>query len=328
VGVSEGQRSDEFPRLAITVAVALLFLSLALLVFFADHLAHSLQVDHIMRVVERNTLPVIHSLPGAATPPAVPASAIAVPAWTSGYVQVVYLSRLVTEAAARQTHVRLRPRIGEHVVAGSTVAWVWSASDDTTLASNSFAAILAKTVRIGFERTLEQDPGFGLRQLVDSACKALSPAVNDPNTAIQAIEHLSVLYAALAARPVGDHVVHDTAGTVTVSIPARTFAEHLALGVGLIRRYGASEPTVIQALLRLLSTTLATTDDPQRWRTIDEQAKLLVADAEREVTQPADLILVHAEADKVYDALSQGRSRATGAESPTTLQKQPTSPPT
>jgi uncharacterized membrane protein len=67
----------------------------------------------------------------------------------------------------------------------------------------SFAADLDAAVRIGFERTLEQDPGLGLRQMVGPACKALSPAVNNPYTAIQAIEHLSVLFAALAARPVG-----------------------------------------------------------------------------------------------------------------------------
>ena len=63
--------------------------------------------------------------------------------------------------------------------------------------------IVEATVRIGFERTPEQDPGLGIRQMIDPACKALSPAVNDPYTAIQAIEHLGVLLAALAARPVG-----------------------------------------------------------------------------------------------------------------------------
>jgi uncharacterized membrane protein len=67
----------------------------------------------------------------------------------------------------------------------------------------SFAADLEATVRIGFERTPEKDPGLGMRQMIDPACKALSPAVNDPYTAIQAIEHLGVLLAALAARPVG-----------------------------------------------------------------------------------------------------------------------------
>ena len=60
-----------------------------------------------------------------------------------------------------------------------------------------FAATLHRAVRIGFERTLEQDLGLGFRQLADPACKALSPAVNDPYTAIQAIDHLSVLFGTL-----------------------------------------------------------------------------------------------------------------------------------
>ena len=62
VGVSAGQRADEYPRFAVTVAIVLLFVSLALLVFFADHLAHSLQVDYILRVAERSTLTVIREL--------------------------------------------------------------------------------------------------------------------------------------------------------------------------------------------------------------------------------------------------------------------------
>ncbi len=55
-------------------------------------------------------------------------------------------------------------------------------------------------MRIGFERTLEQDAAFGIRQLVDVACKALSPAVNDPYTAVQAVDHLSVIFCALLDR--------------------------------------------------------------------------------------------------------------------------------
>ena len=69
-----------------------------------------------------------------------------------------------------------------------------------------FAPALKAGVRIGFERTLEQDAAFGIRQLVDTACKALSPAVNDPYTAVQAIDHLTVIFCALAQRPLGHHV--------------------------------------------------------------------------------------------------------------------------
>ena len=311
VGVSAGQRVDEFPRFAVTVAIVLLFLSLALLVFFADHLAHSIQVDHIMRVVERNTIPVIRDLPAVADqPPAVPPGAVAVPARCSGYVQVVHLEQLEAAAAARHVTIRLRPRVGEHVVAGTTLAWIWPASATAPApAMGPLAATLYAAVRIGFERTLEQDPGLGLRQLVDAACKTLSPAINDPYTAIQAIEHLSVLFAELAARPVGGLVARDASGTVTVAVPGRSFGEHIALGVGLIRRYGAREPTVVQALLRLLSTVLsATGDEPERWAAIEGQADLVVAAAEREIIEPADLIIVHAEADALHQALAARRT--------------------
>jgi uncharacterized membrane protein len=66
------------------------------------------------------------------------------------------------------------------------LAWVWPTSPDASIpTAESVAEALDAAVRIGFERTLEQDPGLGLRQLVDPACKALSPAVNDPYTAIQ-----------------------------------------------------------------------------------------------------------------------------------------------
>lgn len=94
VGVASGQRVDEFPRFAVTVAVVLLFVSLALLVFFADHLAHSIQVDNIMRVVEQATLPVIAQLPaGREAAPVVPAKAVAIPSAKSGYVQTVAVDR-------------------------------------------------------------------------------------------------------------------------------------------------------------------------------------------------------------------------------------------
>ena len=313
VGVSAGQRSDEFPRFAVSVAVLLLFISLGLLVFFADHLAHSIQVDTIMRVVEQNTLPVIRT--GVFTAeqelPAVPAEAVPLPARRSGYVQSVDLPRLLAKAADWQVTVRLRPRIGEHVVEGTVLAWVWSdSSGQPEPPAHAVAAVLEQIVRIGFERTLEQDPGFGFRQLVDPACKALSPAVNDPYTAIQAIERLSVLFGALAARPVGDHVALDPAGATRIIVPGRRFPDYLALAIGLIRRYGAAEPTVMQALLRLLAdcATLAN-DDPQRWTAIEQQAQLIVADAERTIAQPDDLRIVHAEAADVRRVLAARRGR-------------------
>ena len=294
VGVSGGERVTEFPRFAVTVAVGLLFLSLGLLVFFADHLAHSIQVDQVMRVAENATLDVIRKLPtGGERMETPPPGAHVVAARSSGYVQVTYVAALRRTAAAHRVRIRLRPRVGEHVVAGTVLAWVWP-TDDRSPVPQGFDTAVTEAVRIGFERTLEQDPGLGMRQLCDAACKALSPAINDPYTAIQAIEHLSVLYRALAVRPPADVV--EPAEHGLVMIPSRSFTEHLALGVGLIRRYGAAEPTVIVALLRLLTTALEASGPVHEHRTaVTEQADLLVSAAQREIAEPADLALVHSE---------------------------------
>ncbi|MFF5296636.1 DUF2254 domain-containing protein [Paractinoplanes globisporus] len=307
VGVSGGSRTTEFPRLAVTGAIVLLFVSLGMLVFFADHLGHSIQIDSIMAVVERNTLAVIRGglLEGGGTGSPVAATALAVPAPRSGYVQVVRVERMLAAARGGGLRVRLRPRPGEHVVAGTTLLWIWPATTARPAATATVPEALVHAVHIGRERTFDQDAAFGFRQLTDMACKALSPAVNDPYTAVQAIERLSVLFRVLATRPLGCHVDRDPGGA-EVTVPGWTFGEYLATMSGLIRRYGAAEPTVVTALLRLLSTCAAVDGpDPGRPAAIEEQARLLVEDAEREVRQPADLREVRAAAAAVRAGLDR-----------------------
>jgi uncharacterized membrane protein len=309
VGVSGGSRTASYPRLAVSGAIVLLFISLGLLVYFADHLVHSIQVDAIMESVQRNTLAVIRDgllAGGQETPaaPAAPAWAVPVMSQRSGYVQAVHPGTLLPHVARHGVCLRLRHRVGEHVVAGTTLAWIWPASPgDLVPDPRDFTQVLEAGVRIGFERTLEQDAAFGIRQLVDVACKALSPAVNDPYTAVQAVDHLSVIFCALARQPLGTHVARDGQGTVIV--PARRFPDYLAVMCGLIRRYGAGEPTVAHALLRLLGNCAAVAgDDPERRAAIEKQARIIVSDAEREVVQPADLDLTHAEAESVLQAVA------------------------
>jgi uncharacterized membrane protein len=312
VGVSGGNRTAAFPRLAVSGAIVLLFVSLGLLVFFADHLVYSIQVDAIMEAVQRNTLAVIRGglLAGGHDAPEVPAWAVPITSRHSGYVQAVHPGTLLSHAGRCGVCLRLRLRVGEHVVAGTTLAWIWRASpDDPAPDPEAFTRVLDAGVRIGFERTLEQDAAFGIRQLVDVACKALSPAVNDPYTAVQAVDHLSVIFCTLALRPLGTHVARDGRGVVIV--PGRRFGDYLAVMCGLIRRYGAPEPTVAHALLRLLGSCAAVAaGDPERCAAIEEQARIVVADAEREVAQPADLALTHAEAKSVLQMVTRPRPRA------------------
>jgi len=313
VGVSGGSRTASFPRLAVSGSIVLLFISLGLLVFFADHLVHSIQVDSIMNVVQRNTLAVIHDglLAGRPDAPEVPDGATEITAARSGYVQAVRCRLLLSHAAGHGACLRLRPRVGEHVVAGTTLAWIWpTPAAGRAPDPQALTRALQAGVRIGFERTLEQDAAFGIRQLVDAACKALSPAVNDPYTAVQAIDHLAVIFCALAQRPLGDHVARHPNGAAVI-VPGRRFPEYLAVMCGLIRRYGAREPTVADALLRLLGACAEVTGhDPELATAIEDQAAIIIADAEREIPQPADLAPPQTQAESVRRAVLKHRPRA------------------
>jgi uncharacterized membrane protein len=117
---------------------------------------------------QRNTLAVIEDglLPGGQDAPGVPGWAVPVASRCSGYVQAVHPGTLLPLAARHGIIVRLRPRVGEHIVAGTTLAWVWRPSaEDPAPDPRNFAEVLDAGVRIGFERTLEQDAAFGIRSL-------------------------------------------------------------------------------------------------------------------------------------------------------------------
>ncbi len=315
VGVAAGTRTQDFPRLAVSGALLLMFASMAMVVYYADHLAHSLQVDTIAKRVEQATLVVVHGRMGNVEEPAPtpPPWSVPLTAPRSGYLQTVHPELLLPVASRYHLHIRLRVRVGEHIVAGTVLGWMWTPTPDEPAPDPAvFAHPMQAAVRIGFERTQEQDAAFGIRQLVDMACKALSPAVNDPYTAVQAVDHLSVIFCALAVRPLGDVVAKDPNGSGVVIVPARRFGEYLATMCGLIRRYGSGEPTLSAALLRLLDNcTAVLPDDPARWAALDEQADLILADATRETAQPADTRAVQTATRDLKATIAAHRTRPT-----------------
>ncbi len=293
VGVVANGQVEDFPRLAVSGSIVLLFVTLGMVVYFADHLAHSIQIDAITEVVQTSTLSVVRSKPGRVEQPTptAPDWAVAVASTRSGYLGAAYPRKIISMAARYDVCVLMNRMVGQHIVAGTTLAWVWrpTASDPTPDAA-VFTRSVNDVVRIGFERTLEQDAAFGIRQLVDMACKALSPAVNDPYTAVQAIDHLSVIFCALARRPLGDDVATAPSGSARVIVPGRRFGDYLSTMCGLIRRYGSTEPTVAVGLLRLLNDCLTSVgDDRARTEVIMAQAALILEDAQRAIPQPADV---------------------------------------
>ena len=121
---------------------------------------------------------------------------------------------------------------------------------------------LAGRLALGIERTIDQDPAFALRILVDVAIRALSPAVNDPTTAVQVIDHLEDTLALIGRTPGldGRWEYRDEQHTLRLVMPAHRFEDFLTLGVTEIREYGASSIQVVRrlraALLELESSVL------------------------------------------------------------------------
>jgi uncharacterized membrane protein len=310
VGVRHGQRVDDYPRLAVTLALVLLFASLMVLVYFVHHVSHSIQVDEVMSAVERTTMQVIaHDLPTRGVeevaPPEPPVWAVAVAAYRSGYVQTLHSAPLLQAAVADGVVAEIVPMVGEHVIMGAPLAWIWRTSPEQPAPdATHFVQPVHDAVRIGYERTAEQDVALGVRQLADIAVKALSPAVNDPYTAIQALEHLSVVLASLAARPLGCVFRYDDGGALRVVVPGRDLAYYVELATGQIRRYGADEPRVARALLRVLGSTGRFCRDDAGRAVIARHVRLVIEAAERGIAQAADLEPVTAHGEDVLRAVT------------------------
>ncbi|WP_406056623.1 DUF2254 family protein [Kribbella sp. NBC_00889] len=171
-----------------------------------------------------------------------------VPAPRSGAIQDIDIAGIVRFAAARDQLVVIPHTIGDFVIAGSVMMEVHGAA-----AGEADLRRLARMVSLGRERTIDQDPAFALRILVDIAIRALSPAVNDPTTATQVLNYIGALLLGIGA---SDRAFRgtalDTDGRVRLVLRTRRWAEYLELGVTEIRQYGAFSPQICRRLRAML----------------------------------------------------------------------------
>jgi uncharacterized membrane protein len=130
---------------------------------------------------------------------------------------------------------------------------------------------------IGPNRTLQQDVEFGVLQIVDIALRAISPAINDPSTAISCIDQLSRIMIRFASREPPERVLYDPPGTLRVLIPWIGFDRLLESAFEQIRLYSKSDVAVSLRLLRALGDIAVTTKDPEYRRLLFERAKHVVA---------------------------------------------------
>ena len=114
-------------------------------------------------------------------------------------------------------------------------------------------ALLRSTIELGGERTFEQDPKYAIRLLVDIAIKALSPAVNDPTTAVQALDQIEDLLLRLGRRRLEIGAFRGAGGKLRVLLAFPSWEDFLRLALDEIRFYGANSVQVMRRMLALIS---------------------------------------------------------------------------
>ena len=141
-------------------------------------------------------------------------------------------------------------------------------------------------VALGHERTIDQDPAFAVRIIVDIAIRALSPAVNDPTTATQMINHLGAVLAGVGARVLsGRGALVDADGHLRLAVHTRSWDDYLDLGVSEIRQYGRGSPQIcrrLRAMLMDLDSTVLPVNRPavrRQLEVLDETVRLTFGEA-------------------------------------------------
>lgn len=199
----------------------------------------------------------------------------------AGVLRDVNVVLLVAAARRHGVVLRLLPRIGDFVVPGTPILAVYGGTVPQRVAA---------AVSVGIERTFHQDLGFGLRQLSDIALRALSPAVNDPTTAVQCLDRIVQFLAALADRPLGPVEYRDGRhgrGAVRLVQDGPEWADLVDLGFAEIRGCVTGNPQVSRRLLAGLDDLLALVP-PERREPLLRHRTLLVQLVERTVPEAAD----------------------------------------
>lgn len=301
------------PLIAVTVAFLLTLVSVITLALFLGHLARKIRVETMLRDVHDETVDTIALIGeqieenvevaahGIRTEGSTPVAAAA-----SGFITSVDRAELVEIARSHDIVIAEEHMVGSSVISGIPLVSWWNlddaagqrVSDRTALGREVNAAFT-----LGFERTSSQDIGFGLRQLVDIANKALSPAVNDPTTAVHAISHLSALLCAIAALPENRGGATDENGVVRLITRPQGFGELVELAVEQPRRYGAGDPRLAARLFQLLREVgYSATTDQQR-AVVRSQTERLTASVQQQGYDESELLRFTRLAEEVESAL-------------------------
>ncbi len=249
------------PHMSVLLGLVLGVASLVAVVLSVDHLTNRLRIGAVAKGIMSDTVALIerNDQLGSKENPAVapttqtsggqagvdvPGDAMVVTSSGSGWVQQIDDDALLAGVPQGST-VFVPVELGGFVMPDAPIAWIWPLPDDGDCADR-----VRSTIALGDTRTLQQDVGFGILQMVDIAVRALSPGVNDPNTANDLIVHVGVVLLALWERPESGSV--QEADGRTLIRHDLTHADYLRAAFDPLRRHGAGDPSVAATIVRTL----------------------------------------------------------------------------
>jgi len=310
VRASTDDAPEFVPRVAVTVGFVLTLVSVIMLVFFLAHLAAQLRVETMLKDIHAETNRTIdlvgdgnQAARACAAPTGTPARTRTITAASSGFITSRDHAALVHFAAEHDIVIKETRRVGENVVAGTPLALWWPDGRGSVAAQPGGTADgdrepgavdapdVAEAVRgaytIAYERTAAQDIDFGVQQIVDIGVRALSPGINDPTTAVNALGHLSAIITRTVQMPALPAALADADGNVRVVTVRHSSADTIHDALSPIRHYGAGAPTVVTRFLQLIGDLGYTCSDREVHAALHQQLTALAQQLRALTDDPA-----------------------------------------
>jgi uncharacterized membrane protein len=284
------------PQVAMTIAIGLTLISVGVLVYFFHHVTVTIQAPKVVATVAGDLDRAIDHLgsrragiqggpPGPDDIPD-PRHDGVVSATRDGYVQVIDDGVLFELAVRHDLCVRVLTRPGLFVVGANPMLAV---RPGQALEDAATWAALRGTVIIGDVRTAEDDIEFSVRQLVEVALRALSPAINDPFTAMAAVDWLGGALARLANKEWPGRYRYDKAGRLRVVAEVATFGGVTHTIFSRIRHYGGTSPVVLNRLLEAVATFGPHVRDEADLALVRDETEAVLRMGRALITSEADL---------------------------------------
>jgi uncharacterized membrane protein len=319
ISISPGPHGDFVPHLSITVSVGLVAVSMAVLIFFINHIAKSIQLPEVIASIARDLSRSIDADSGdSGGPESGPSVAElltrmeegggTVPAPASGYLQFIRHGTLIGLAAEQGAVIRLLHRPGHFLVSGHPIATVWPPE-----AAPAVTVELRRAHITGPYRTLTQDLAFAVDQLVEIGIRALSPAVNDTFTALTCIDWLGESLCKITTRWHPIRVHRDGHGFVRVITAHVSYTRLVERAFEKIRQAGRGMPAVLIRQLEALTKIMDHTTTAEQRELLLEQARMILVASEESIPEPNDRQDVQHEYDQVLVAAAAIEARGATA---------------